>query len=159
MRTCNLLKTKALVLISLAIAAVTISTAQAAPQYDLSWFTVDGGGGTSSGGTYSLSGTIGQPDAGALAGGSYSLTGGFWSLVSTVQVPTAPNLYVFYSTTNTVVVYWTLPDTGWALQSDLNVGNPAGWSDVAGTLGTDGTYRWYVVALPTGNKFYRLHHP
>ena len=47
--------------------------------YDLSWFTVDGGGATfSQGGGYSLGGTAGQPDAGELAGGSYTLNGGFW---------------------------------------------------------------------------------
>jgi hypothetical protein len=46
--------------------------------YSLSWWTVDSGGGSSSGGNYSLSGTIGQPDAGALAGGNYRLEGGFW---------------------------------------------------------------------------------
>jgi uncharacterized membrane protein len=46
--------------------------------YDLSWNSVDGGGGTSSGTGYSLSGSIGQADAGAMAGGNYNLAGGFW---------------------------------------------------------------------------------
>jgi hypothetical protein len=46
--------------------------------YDLSWWTVDGGGGNSSGGEYGLSGTIGQPDPGLLVGGDYTLGGGFW---------------------------------------------------------------------------------
>jgi len=61
---------------------ILISSIQAAAQsggtYDLSWNTIDGGGGTSSGGPYRLSGTIGQPDAGTMAGGSYILAGGFW---------------------------------------------------------------------------------
>lgn len=48
--------------------------------YDLSWNTVDGGGYTwSEGEGYSLGGTIGQPDAGALSGGAYMLGGGFWA--------------------------------------------------------------------------------
>ena len=47
-------------------------------QYELSWSTIDGGGGTSSGGSYLLSGTIGQPDAAWSAGGDYELLGGFW---------------------------------------------------------------------------------
>ncbi len=47
-------------------------------QYEISWSTIDGGGGTSSGGDFVLSGTIGQPDAGVMAGGSYVLSGGFW---------------------------------------------------------------------------------
>jgi hypothetical protein len=47
--------------------------------YDLTWSTLDGGGYMfSAGGGYSLGGTVGQPDAGALSGGSYTLVGGFW---------------------------------------------------------------------------------
>ena len=55
--------------------------------YNLSWFTVDGGGGDSSGGPYILSGTTGQPDAGELSGGTYSLTGGFWTGVAGPMPP------------------------------------------------------------------------
>src|SRR5256885_8929585 len=51
-------------------------SAQAAASYSIDWFTVDGGGGTSTGGSYSLSGTIGQPDACRLSGGSYVVNGG-----------------------------------------------------------------------------------
>jgi hypothetical protein len=48
--------------------------------YDLSWWTVDGGGGSSgAAGSYALDGTAGQPDPGpALSGGDYRLEGGFW---------------------------------------------------------------------------------
>jgi len=51
------------------------------PAYDLSWHTIDGGGGTSTGGTYSLSGTIGQHDASTslMTGGTFELAGGFWA--------------------------------------------------------------------------------
>lgn len=54
------------------------AVAQSGGGYDLSWSSVDGGGATSSGGSYVLSGTIGQPDANLLTGGDYSLGGGFW---------------------------------------------------------------------------------
>ena len=47
--------------------------------YSIDWNKVAGGGGVSTGGVYTVTGTIGQPDAGAMTGGSYSLTGGFWS--------------------------------------------------------------------------------
>ncbi len=52
--------------------------AGAGDDFDLSWHTVDGGGGTSSGGDFVLRGTIGQPDAGDLSGGDFPLRGGFW---------------------------------------------------------------------------------
>ena len=43
--------------------------------YELSWSTIDSGGGQSSGGPYVLTGTIGQPDAAWSSGGPYTLTG------------------------------------------------------------------------------------
>jgi hypothetical protein len=48
---------------------------------DLTWHTVDGGGGTSSGLDVTLTGTIGQSDAGVLmAGGDFTFEGGFWAI-------------------------------------------------------------------------------
>jgi hypothetical protein len=62
----------------LLLAAVP-ALAQSGGGYDLSWSTVDGGGGTfSTGGGYSLGGTAGQPDAGLVTGGIYVLGSGFW---------------------------------------------------------------------------------
>lgn len=58
---------------------------------DLSWHTIDGGGGTSTGGTFSISGTIGQCDAGmALTGGSFGLVGGFWAAPAVLSAPPCP---------------------------------------------------------------------
>lgn len=47
--------------------------------YNLSWWTVDNGGGASTGGTYTMRGTVGQLDAGTMSGGTYKMGGGFWS--------------------------------------------------------------------------------
>jgi hypothetical protein len=61
------------------IALVLMCDRSAFAQHDLSWHTVDGGGGTSIGGVYVLSGTVGQPDASpSMIGGTYALSGGFW---------------------------------------------------------------------------------
>ncbi len=59
---------------------IGVACAQSGGSYDLSWWTIDGGGVTfAAGGTFNLGGTIGQPDASnTLTGGAYSLTGGFW---------------------------------------------------------------------------------
>lgn len=64
----------AAVLLVLGISVVTAITGS----YDLSWFTVDGGSGASSGGAYTLLGTIGQADSGPSGNGTFSLSGGFW---------------------------------------------------------------------------------
>jgi hypothetical protein len=52
--------------------------------YVLDWWTVDGGGGASTGGSYSLTGTLGQPDVGQQACGAYRIAGGFWPAPSQV---------------------------------------------------------------------------
>ena len=68
-----------LLLLIIGIAVLGIVSASALAGYTLDWWTVDGGGATSSaGGSYSLGGTIGQPDAGTSSGGTYTLSGGFW---------------------------------------------------------------------------------
>lgn len=49
--------------------------------YSVDRWTIAGGGGNSSGGSYAVSGTLGQADVDPLqpfTGGTYSLTGGFW---------------------------------------------------------------------------------
>ncbi len=59
---------------------VTPVVAQSGGGYDLTWNVIaDGGAMFSVGGPYSLYGTIGQPDSGAMSGGAYTLVGGFWS--------------------------------------------------------------------------------
>ena len=71
------------ILALLLLAAASVAVARMAG-YSLPWWTSDSGGGTSNGGKYQLSGTIGQPEAGALSGGDYRLEGGFWGGVSGV---------------------------------------------------------------------------
>src|SRR3974377_410131 len=95
-------------------------------QYSVDWYKVAGGGGTSTGGTYSVTGTIGQHDAGGpKTGGNYSLTGGFWALISVVQMPGAPTLYISHSG-NTVTVYWQAV-SGWGLQPNSSLGTHTSW--------------------------------
>lgn len=73
-----------LTLAFLALLAVgATALAQTGGGYDLSWNTIDGGGGSATGGNYALEGTLGQPDAGALSGGSYTLDGGYWQTAAT----------------------------------------------------------------------------
>lgn len=62
----------------LTFAASLCAGAATAQSYSIDWHTIDGGGGTSTGGAYLVSGTMGQADAGNTSGGTYSLNGGFW---------------------------------------------------------------------------------
>ena len=56
----------------------TAANCQLGGDYDMISSTIDGGGGTSSGGGYVLRATIGQPDAGVASNGAFVLAGGFW---------------------------------------------------------------------------------
>ena len=98
-----------------------------AQSYSINWFKVAGGGGTSAGGAYQVSGTIGQHDAGGpMTGGNYSLIGGFWSIIAVVQTPGAPLLTItFNSQLSTVTVSWPSSATNYVLQqnSDLTTAN------------------------------------
>ena len=67
--------------LSLATFLIVTSVVAGPGGLDLSWFTIDGGGGKSTGGNLEVTGTIAQPDAStaALTGGAFTLSGGFWS--------------------------------------------------------------------------------
>jgi hypothetical protein len=75
------------------LAAARSARAQSGGAFDLTWNSLDGGGQTfSTGGTFDLGGTIGQPDAGPSTGGTFALYGGFWGRtpVAPVAVPPEP---------------------------------------------------------------------
>ena len=55
-----------------------ITTSIVYADYSIDWYTIDGGGGTSTGGSYILTGTIGQPDASDSQSESFIILGGFW---------------------------------------------------------------------------------
>ncbi|NLH16586.1 MAG: hypothetical protein GX455_08405 [Phycisphaerae bacterium] len=59
-------------------AIIVLASGAFAAEYEIPWYTIDGGGGTSIGGVYSLTGTIGQADTGVSSGGVYVNSAGFW---------------------------------------------------------------------------------
>src|SRR5580765_7661894 len=134
----------------LMLLASVLAVAAQAQNYAIDWHTIDGGGGTSSGGIYSLSGTIGQPDAGRMTGGNFTLDGGFWGIIAAVQSPGSPLLRVVLTGTNTVVVAWPTPSTGFALQQNLSVNNAGGWSNVTNAVNVIGSENQVIVAPPVG---------
>ncbi len=60
------------------VIVVILTAAGFAAEYEIPWYTIDGGGGTSTGGPYSLTGTIGQADTGVSSGGVYVHSAGYW---------------------------------------------------------------------------------
>ena len=125
-----------------------------AQTYAITWSTIDGGGGTSTGGVYSVSGTIGQPDAGGpMTNGSYAVTGGFWALPTAVQVAGAPTLTIVPATSGHATISWTPNTPGFVLQETLSL-FPTNWIN-----SPSGATNPIPVSAQLPTKFYRLFKP
>ena len=125
-----------------------------AQSYSIDWFTIDGGGGTSTGGVYSVSGTIGQPDAsGPMTNGQYSVTGGFWALPFAVQTPGRPTLTIVPFGPGQARIAWTPNTPGFVLQETLSL-SPANWVN-----SPSGAANPITVPATIPRKFYRLNKP
>jgi len=74
-------------IVLMAVLVTSFAVAQSGGTFDLSWSTIDGGGGVSGGGDFALGGTIGQPDAGELSGGNFTLYSGFWQDDLIIEAP------------------------------------------------------------------------
>ena len=125
-----------------------------AQSYSIDWYKIAGGGGTSTGGTYQVSGTIGQPDAsGTMTGGSFSVIGGFWSLISAIQTVGLPNLTISHSENN-VIVSW--PNTGsYTLQQNNSLATGT-WNARPYTITTLNGTNSIIITSPNANLFFRL---
>lgn len=131
---------------------LAIPLAALAQPFAIDWYTVDGGGGTSTGGSYTLSGTIGQPDAATttLSGGSYTLQGGFWPGLIVTIPGEGPTLLIQLSGAN-VILSWSPDTAGFALEQTDDLTTLI-WVDAP-----DGN----PVTIPAGvaARFYRLKKP
>jgi hypothetical protein len=136
------------------LALLMLSVSAHAQGYAIDWFTVDGGGGTSTGGVYSVSGTIGQPDAGGpMTNGPYAVTGGFWALPTAVQMSTAPTLRIVPGAPGNATISWAPSTPGFVLQETWAL-SPANW-----TNSPSGVTNPITVPALWPAKFYRLAKP
>ena len=125
-----------------------------AQEYKIDWYTLDGGGGASTGGVYAISGTIGQPDAGPLmSGGNFTVLGGFWALPTAVQDTNAPALAIAPDRGGMARIWWDSAIAGFVLQETWSLA-PANW-----TNSPTGAANPVVVPVTLPTKFYRLHKP
>src|SRR5437763_849944 len=100
------------------LSGATAALGQTSNQFSLTRFVIASGGGLSSGGAYSLNGTMGQPVAGGpMTNGSYNLTSGFWSQIQLVQTPGAPKFGGIRVVAGKIVISWPVAATNYRLQS------------------------------------------
>lgn len=90
-----------------------------------------------------------------MSGGNFTLQGGFWGVIAAVQTPGAPYLSILRTATNTVVISWPSPSTGFTLQQNPSLSS-TNWVGVGQAPSDDGTTKAILVNPPTGNLFFRL---
>ena len=140
----------------LILAAILAPLARAqSTNYSIPWHTIAGGGGTSSGGNYTVSGTIGQHSTATMSGGAYSLTGGFWSIIAAIQTPGSPLLTVKL-TGKQAMISWAAPASGsFVLEASPSLG-AGGWTVSPATLSTNNGVVSVTVPTGSGYQFFRL---
>jgi len=138
---------------------VTIGRAQSGGQFDLSWFTIAGGGGTSSGGQFHLRGTVGQREAGALSGGNFKLEGGFWSGITVQQTLGAPLLRIKLLGSGQAILSWPVSVSGFALEETMNASQGYSWSTTPQSVVDTATEHTVTVPANGLMKCYRLKRP
>ena len=69
-----------------------------------------------------------------------------------------PTLRIALTGTNTVLVAWPAPSTGFNLQQNAGI-ETMNWTSVTNTVNVVGSEKQVIIAPPVGQKFYRLSNP
>jgi hypothetical protein len=126
-------------------------------QYEITSWTIDAGGGQSTGSVYAVTGTIGQPDAGTHTGGSYAFIGGFWSFATVIQSDEVPLLHITHANAQ-VILAWPNASTGYQLQLSPSLSTPL-WADVPQAPAIVGEEKQVTLSVEPGLRFFRLRKP
>lgn len=130
-----------------------------AQPFALDWQTFDGGGGTSSGRQYAVSGTIGQPGAGLMTSGNYTLQGGFWSDYLAIQTPGAPTLTI-KRVGDIVEISWPLTgSTGFVPEETTSLAPTINWLNASTTPVVVESQNVVTLPVQPGQHFFRLRKP
>ncbi len=126
--------------------------------YQISPGIISSGGGSSSGGTYNVVGTIGQPAQDQSAGGAYAVQSGFFATIVVLQVPGAPTLFLSFGG-QLLTLRWAETASAFGIETadDLQAGGT--WRLVGGISGTPvlvGGTNYATLSVTRGMQFYRL---
>ncbi|HCN28756.1 MAG TPA: hypothetical protein DIT64_08295 [Verrucomicrobiales bacterium] len=142
--------------LTLRLAFPLLTAAAHAQSYSITSRIIAGGGGTSSGGAYAVTGAIAQPEASPPStGGGYGISGGFFGQYMALQQTGAPHLTI-RSVGGNVQVVWGSNVPGWVLQANNTDLAPENWLDVAGTPTVMGAEQFLQFAAGGGRVFFRL---
>ena len=119
-------------LLTLTAALALAITTQAQP-FEVQTTFIGAPAGVSRNGAFTVSGVVGQPEAGSVAGGGFTSEGG-WPAPIIVESPGAPTLRIdFHRASGAVTVAWPASATGHTLEGNADVNDPEGWTDVSTT--------------------------
>lgn len=139
--------TRAATLLAVLVAPALLSAF--AQPFALESWSIDGGGGTSAGGGFSVSGTIGQPDAGTLSGGGFGLVGGFPGFHVVPAGPMTVALQILAD--GRVHVTWPGAEAAWQLEAASRLGSSPDWQTVTAPGATS-----YTAPATGPARFFRL---
>jgi hypothetical protein len=141
------------------IATLSLISVVALAEFKIDWWSIGGGGGPSTGGVWTVTGSI-EPVAGNASGGGFVVTGGFWSVVGSVATPGAPQLIIERQGSN-VRIAWPRSAEAFALQETLTLnGAPAiPWTDATYARTTNASQISVTIPSPTGFRYFRLQKP
>jgi hypothetical protein len=80
------------------------------------------------------------------------------TLTSTNVLPPSPSLSIALTSTNSVLLSWPSPSTGYNLQVSTNLAS-LNWTTASETVTDNGRIKFIIVNPPTGNRYYRLKNP
>ena len=76
----------------------------------------------------------------------------------TIQAAIGPQLSIVYTGTNTTVVSWPAPSTGWRLQQTSPL-SPSSWATPPESVFDNFSTKYIFVNPAASNQFYRLVYP
>ncbi|MCB1099022.1 MAG: hypothetical protein KDN22_25850 [Verrucomicrobiae bacterium] len=143
------------------VAPIALLAATSTAAFEIARYTIDNGGGVSKGGTFSLRGSIGQPDASLqkLSGGAFELRGGYWRPeVIPVQTEGLPALAIRVEGTTAYITWPGDPNIApeiLKLERSPTLA-PGTWNAVTTPSSMQGNLWQVTDPLTTPQQFYRL---
>ena len=144
-------------MVALAISAICLFLVTLA--HAQSTLSLTGGGGSSSGEDYKITGTIGQMDGtSVMAGEDIELTGRVTTMLGTLPTSDGTTLTIAVTPQNMIVISWPSDGTDFVLEQSSDLGSPT-WATIGATPEDDGWTKTVTMPVTMGNKFFRLRKP
>lgn len=136
--------------------AVTLAAAGLLAQsFAVHTISLTGGGGTSHGGGFGISGSVGELPALPLTGPTFSVSPGYWNVVAAPNSPEPPMLALELNPDGSVTLSWPATAAGFVLQQSTDL-IPGSWVSSPAPVSDDGVTRSVRISTLGNRLFLRL---